>query len=194
MSLVNYLGQTDTIKNLNQQATAQSAQLLLGVNGTARAASIAAMFKVQPRQMLVITDTQAHAEQLYSDLTSLVGDAVYHFPAEESVATEMAISSPELRRQRVQTLIALLANQPMLVVTNLTGIEQLLPAPMTLREAQLKVHVGQNYNLNQIKNTLMMMGYTPVKLVQTPGEFCTTWVNYGYLPINFRRSNSAGFL
>lgn len=171
MSLVNYLGQTDTIKNLNQQATAQSAQLLLGVNGTARAASIAAMFKVQPRQMLVITDTQAHAEQLYSDLTSLVGDAVYHFPAEESVATEMAISSPELRRQRVQTLIALLANQPMLVVTNLTGIEQLLPAPMTLREAQLKVHVGQNYNLNQIKNTLMMMGYTPVKLVQTPGEF-----------------------
>ena len=84
-----------------------SAQLLLGVNGTARAASIAALYRKNPRPMLIISDTQVHADQFFDDLSSLLEDLVYNFPAEESIATEMAISSSELRLQRVQTLLAL---------------------------------------------------------------------------------------
>lgn len=170
MSLVKYLSQTDTIQTIVKQATGAATQLLLGVNGTVKAASIAAIFNANPRQVLVIADTQTHAEQLYFDVAALVED-VYQFPAEESVATEMAISSPELRLQRLQTLMALVTGQPMIVVTNLAGAERLLPDMATVTAARLTIRVGETYEFSEIKNTLMMMGYSPVKLVQTPGEF-----------------------
>ncbi|MDI6553826.1 transcription-repair coupling factor [Leuconostoc falkenbergense] len=170
MSLVKYLSQTDTIQTIVKQATGAATQLLLGVNGTVKAASIAAIFNANPRQILVIADTQTHAEQLYFDVAALVED-VYQFPAEESVATEMAISSSELRLQRLQTLMALVTGQPMIVVTNLAGAERLLPDMATVTAARLTIRVGETYEFSEIKNTLMMMGYSPVKLVQTPGEF-----------------------
>ena len=65
--LTDFLAQTDTIKTLNQHARPTTRQLLLGVNGSARAASIAALYQSNPRQMLVITDTQAHADQMLAD-------------------------------------------------------------------------------------------------------------------------------
>ena len=135
MSLVKYLSQTDTIQTIVKQATGAATQLLLGVNGTVKAASIAAIFNANPRQILVIADTQTHAEQLYFDVAALVDD-VYQFPAEESVATEMAISSSELRLQRLQTLMALVTGQPMIVVTNLAGAERLLPDMATVTAAR----------------------------------------------------------
>ena len=89
--LTHFLAQSDTIKHLNEQATDGSSQLLLGVNGSARAASVAALYQENPRQMLVVTDTQVHADQLFSDLSSLMTN-VFNFPAEESLATEIALS------------------------------------------------------------------------------------------------------
>lgn len=168
--LTDFLAQTDTIKTLNQHARPTTRQLLLGVNGSARAASIAALYQSNPRQMLVITDTQAHADQMLADLSGLTPEAI-SFPAEESLATEMAISSPELRLQRVLTLLRLRTQQPCIVVTSLAGAERFLPEPSTLDQASLSLTVQARYDIHQIKNTLMMMGYIPTKLVQGPGEF-----------------------
>ncbi|WP_288958212.1 hypothetical protein, partial [uncultured Leuconostoc sp.] len=92
--LTDFLAQSETIQNITTHATEDSTQLLLGVHGSARAASIAALYQAQPRQMLVVTDTQVHADQLLADLSQLTAAAM-GFPAEESLATEMAISSPE---------------------------------------------------------------------------------------------------
>lgn len=168
--LTDFLAQSEAIQNITTHATEDSTQLLLGVHGSARAASIAALYQAQPRQMLAVTDTQVHADQLLADLSQLT-TAAMGFPAEESLATEIAISSPELRMQRVATLLALRRQEKVIVVTSLAGVERLLPKPETLDQASLNLAVGETYALDNIKATLMMMGYTPTKLVQTPGEF-----------------------
>ncbi|GMA69534.1 transcription-repair-coupling factor [Leuconostoc litchii] len=171
MSLIDFLSQTTTIEKLDNEATAQTTQLLLGVNGSARAASIAALYCKNQRPMLIVSDTQVHADQFFDDVSSLLGDVVYNFPAEESIATEMAISSAELRLQRVQTLLAIEQHKPIIIVTSLAGVERLLPQQKILQQAHLSVRIGDNYSLDEIKKILIMMGYTPTKLVQTPGEF-----------------------
>lgn len=150
--LTHFLAQSDTIKHLNEQAADGSSQLLLGVNGSARAASIAALYQANPRQMLVVTDTQVHADQLFSDLSSLMTN-VFNFPAEESLATEIAISSPDLRLQRVASLLALRKGEAKVIVTSLAGVERLLPKPETVDAAKLSLTVGQTYQLNDIKKT-----------------------------------------
>ena len=168
--LTHFLAQSDTIKQLSHQATENASQLLLGVNGSARAASIAALYESNPRQILLVTDTQVHADQLYSDLSTLMTN-VLNFPAEESIATEIAISSPDLRLQRIACLLALRRGDAKIVVTSLAGVERLLPTPETLDEAHLSIAVGETYRISEIEATLMMMGYTPTKLVQGAGEF-----------------------
>lgn len=185
MTILNYLKTTPTIKNLNQNIRPKSQQLLLGINGTARAATIASLFSTQPRPMLVITDTQAHAEQLYSDLVQLLSvDVVYHFIAEESLATEMAVSSPELRFMRVTTLLAIQKKQPVIVVANVIGAERLLPAPKILQTAQLNLKVQNQYNLSEIQDKLLTMGYEQNNLVQGPGEFAHRGAIIDIFPIN----------
>ena len=139
--LTDFLAQSETIQNITTHATEDSTQLLLGVHGSARAASIAALYQAQPRQMLVVTDTQVHADQLLADLSQLT-TAAMGFPAEESLATEIAISSPELRMQRVATLLALRRQEKVIVVTSLAGVERLLPKPETLDKASLNLAVG----------------------------------------------------
>ena len=79
--LTDFLAQSETIQNITTHATEDSTQLLLGVHGSARAASIAALYQAQPRQMLVVTDTQVHADQLLADLSQLT-TAAMGFPAE----------------------------------------------------------------------------------------------------------------
>ncbi len=180
--LTGFLAKTDTIQAITHQATPQSNQLLLGVHSSARAASIAAIYHANPRQLLVVTDTQVHADQLFADLAQLTTAAI-NFPAEEALATEMAISSPELRLQRVAALLALRRQEPVIVVTSLAGAERLLPQPAALDQAQLTFSVGQTYQFADIKATLMMMGFTATKLVQTPGEFAQRGAIFDIYPL-----------
>ncbi|MDF7627321.1 transcription-repair coupling factor [Lactobacillaceae bacterium L1_55_11] len=171
MTLVDFLKQTPTIQNLKDQEGADSHQLLLGINGTAKPAAVAALYQAKPQPMLLLTDTQAHADALYQDLQNLLGDPVYAFPAEEALASELAVSSADFRLQRLQTLTALRQVDNPVVVTDIAGFTRYLPQVTDFDQAQLTLAVGQTYDFSELKEKLVAMGYQPTKLVDTPGQF-----------------------
>ncbi|CAH1855634.1 transcription-repair coupling factor [Convivina intestini] len=172
MTLTNFLKNNSTIQKIQEQLKPKSKQLLLGINGTAKAASLAALYAANPQQMVIVTDTQAHLDSLYQDLSQLVDEQVlYTFPAEESLATDLAVHSADFNLQRVAALTALLSGQPLILVTNLAGFSRLLPNPDQLKKATLNLSVGQSYDFNQLKNDLLEMGYQATQLVENPGEF-----------------------
>jgi transcription-repair coupling factor (superfamily II helicase) len=166
------LASSQVIDNLMADPHTPQQQLVVGINGSARAALIAARFLAQPQMQLVVTDTQVHAEQLVTDLQLLLPDiTVGLFAMEESLATEMAISSPEHALMRVQAMQMLQGQAAGIVVTSVAGLGRYLPQPDTLKEATLLLEEGQIYAFDQLKQRLHLMGYRPVKLVQTPGEY-----------------------
>lgn len=146
--------------------------LLTGLSGSAKTVMLAELFLSKQQSQVVVTDDLFHAQQLTDDLTNLLDEEqVFLFPVDEMLAEEIATSSPEFKSQRVQALNALLAQQPVVVVTSTAGLSRLLPPVDDWQKSQLKLTVGSELDLSATINLLAAMGYQRTKMVERPGDF-----------------------
>ncbi|MBS9335595.1 transcription-repair coupling factor [Fructobacillus sp. M1-13] len=174
MDLTDYLQKEKSFKALAEQEKQKQKQLLLGLNGSAKAAGIATLYQNKARPILVLTDTVAHVEELVQDLTDLLGQAaVYRFVAEEAVATELAISSNNHVADRVAALTALAEGQNGVFVTNSAAFCRYEPKPMAIQSACLDLQVGQQYDFAGLKSRLVTLGYVNAPQVEQIGQFAT---------------------
>ncbi|MDF7637503.1 transcription-repair coupling factor [Leuconostocaceae bacterium ESL0958] len=172
MTVTTFLSQQQPIQTLSQQRQPGERQLFLGINGAARAASLAALYQEQPGQMLVVTDSQAHQEELVADLNGLVDpDLVYPFAAEEALATELAVSSNTFVADRVRALTALAAGKAGIYVANLAAFLRYLPAPADFLAAEITLTKGARYDFAALQERLTVLGFQQVPLVEQPGQY-----------------------
>lgn len=172
MTLTKFLGNSETIKNISDHQQPGERQLLLGVNGAAKAAAIAALYQKKPQVMMVLTDTQAHVDDLANDLLDLMAEEdIYRFSAEEALATELAISSNSFVTDRVVAMTALAEKKPGIYLTNLAAFTRLEPKMTDFMAAQLVLKVGGSYDFAALKTAFVTLGYQLVPRVENPGEF-----------------------
>ncbi|HAQ07739.1 MAG TPA: hypothetical protein DCR24_09540, partial [Bacillus bacterium] len=80
-------------------------QLVAGLSGSARTVFLASVYEQTKRPVLIVTHNLLQAQKLYDDLVNLVGENdVFLYPANELIAAEISISSPELKAQRIDAL------------------------------------------------------------------------------------------
>ena len=80
-------------------------QLVMGLSSSSKALAIATAFKTKKGKMLLITSTQNEAEQLMSDLATLIDDKyLYHFFADDVAAAEFLFSSLDRTMSRLESL------------------------------------------------------------------------------------------
>ncbi|SDC55457.1 transcription-repair coupling factor [Pelagirhabdus alkalitolerans] len=147
-------------------------QLVTGLTGSARSMWIGAVHQQTKRRSLIVTNHLSQAEQIYADLTEVMApDDVHLFPANELMVAELAVSSPELRAQRIQALSTWLTQQEGVLVTPVAGLKRLLPPMDYWDRFQLDFTVGHAIDLNDYIETLVTMGYERVDMVSNPSEF-----------------------
>lgn len=172
MKLTDYLQKEKSFQQFAKDEKVGQRQLLLGLNGSAKAAGIAALYQNRKRPILVLTDTVAHVEELAQDLTDLLGsEAVFRFVAEEAVATELAISSNNHLADRVAALTALASGQQGVFLTNSAAFCRYEPSSETLQAASLQLEVGGVYDFADLKGRLVTLGYVNAPQVEQIGQF-----------------------
>ena len=63
------------------------------------------MAKETERPILVVSPNLLQAQRLFEDMVKLLGeDEVRLYPADELIAADLSVSSPELRAERIETL------------------------------------------------------------------------------------------
>src|SRR6478672_6760346 len=78
-------------------------QLVAGLSGSARQAAIAALYRELKRPIIVITHNMFSAQKMADDLQEcLSSEEVLIYPANELIAAETAISSPETSARRLE--------------------------------------------------------------------------------------------
>lgn len=171
MELTKAFSDIKEVKDWSNQAKKPGRHLLTGLSGSAKTLFLAEEFKASDGPMIVVCDDLYHAQQLASDLENLLSkDEVKLFQVEETLAAELATSSPEFRAERIEVLYALANGKKRLVVTSLSGIRRPL-APAKLWQSQvLKLEVGSEYNFSELGEKLVQMGYTKQKQVERPGD------------------------
>ncbi|MED3662435.1 transcription-repair coupling factor [Ureibacillus terrenus] len=158
------------IHNLKDHAV--QSQLITGLNASARAVIIDALFRELKRPLYIISPSLLQAQKLVDDLTSLAGEEnIHYYPADEFIAADMTITSPELRAGRISALDHMAREEVGIYVIPVAGMRKLMTPVGQWKQNVLEAHVGQEINIDQWLSKLVEMGYTRSQMVTTPGEF-----------------------
>lgn len=172
MQLTELLQQDKALQGLATGLTKGGRHLMTGISGTARTVYLAALQQRTQQPMVIVSDSQFHADQLAEDLQALLGNEhVAVFPAEESLAAEMAVTSLDTLLARVSALHLLLTDPRAVVVTGIAGAQRYLPPVKKFQQAQLTIDFDHEYELKDLEIKLHQMGYHRNTTVEQPGEF-----------------------
>lgn len=146
-------------------------QLVAGLSGSARQAAIASMYRELNRPMLIVTHNMFSAQKMADDLQEcLSADEVLLYPANELIAAETAISSPETSARRLDVLIKLAEGFRGLVVVPFAGVRRFQPDSKSMMEARIDLQVGQTFPMEQFLRNMIEMGYERVDRVEQKGH------------------------
>lgn len=147
-------------------------QLVAGLSGSARPVFLASIYENTNRTVLVVTHNLLQAQKLYDDLVGLMGEnEVYLYPANELIAAELSISSPELKAQRIEALNHMASGKKGIVIAPMAGFRKILPPKELWANFQLQFAVGEEIEVEKVLNQFIDMGYVRSELVSAPGEF-----------------------
>ena len=172
MQLIDCFNQNKQLETFIENLKPQSQQMLTGLTGSAKTLFLAHLLRKTAQPLLVVEPDSYHASQLADDLSQLLPDEqVQVFLLESSIATQIAVSSPESLSQRLKTLDFLQAQKNGIVITSIAGLEYVLPTPADFAENHLKLQIGDNFDLTKLPGKLLTMGYHRDSLVSSPGEY-----------------------
>ncbi|MEH7108269.1 transcription-repair coupling factor [Bacillus sp. JJ1764] len=147
-------------------------QLIAGLSGSSRTVLTATIFEKMKKPILLVTHNLLQAQKLYDDIANLVNEKeVFLFPANELIAAELSIASPELKAQRIEALNYWSQHQQGILIAPIAGLKKILPPKSLWRKYQLSLKLGEDIDIDQILNTFVQMGYVRSEMVSTPGEF-----------------------
>lgn len=147
-------------------------QLVAGLSGSARTVLVASMYKQMKRPILLLTHNLLQAQKLYDDLVNLLPDKkIFLYPANELIAAEMSIASPELKAQRIEVLNYWSQNDNGILIVPMAGLRKILPKKTLWKKYQLNLKAGADINVEELLKLFIRMGYERTEMVSTPGEF-----------------------
>ncbi|WP_409290931.1 transcription-repair coupling factor [Peribacillus sp. SCS-37] len=147
-------------------------QMAAGLSGSSRSMLISSVYTERQKPVLVITHNLLQAQKLYDDLSAFLPEAdLFLYPANELMAAELSVSSPELRAQRIEVLNHWSQNQGGIVIAPMAGVRKLLPPKDMWKKFQLSFQTGEDINLDETLSGLVSMGYARSEMVSSPGEF-----------------------
>ena len=116
-------------------------QLISGLSGSSRQILMAALHQDQRRRAAVVN--MFSAQKIADDLQeALSPDQVLLYPANELVAAESAVSSPETLARGIDVLVRCARGFRGIVVAPFSGVRRLLPAPEVMSDARIVLHDG----------------------------------------------------
>ncbi|MHA6481554.1 transcription-repair coupling factor [Paenibacillus sp. strain BS8-2] len=146
-------------------------QMVSGLAGSSRQVLIAALEEEIERPMLVVTHNMFSAQKIAEDLQECLSpDKVLLYPANELMAAEAAISSPETLAQRMDVLMKLSRGYRGIVVVPFSGVRRYLPIGSVMAEAQVEIKVGDEMALEDFLRRMTSLGYARVDRVEGKGE------------------------
>jgi len=147
-------------------------QLVAGLSGSARGMVASAIYQSIRKPVLLVTHQLIHAQQLFDDISELIGEENVHlYPVNELIGSEIAISSPEFRSQRIEALTDWLSKENGILIAPVAALKRILPPQNYWKKYQLKFTVGEEIDIDRYLISLVDMGYEHASMVTTPGEF-----------------------
>src|SRR5690625_11109 len=168
-----YLQEKEDVKSIiDGISSGLKEQLVAGLSDTARSLFVSTIHQAKRKKTLIVTHQLIHAQQLFEDLNEFSNNEnVYLYPVNELIASEMAIASPELRAERIQSLTKWLSSDSGILIAPIAALKRILPPPYYWEKYQLTLAEADILAVDQSIASLVEMGYERVDMVTSPAEF-----------------------
>ncbi len=138
--------------------------------GVALLTASAYIKKAQPYAL--VTTNIYNAQRVYDLLASFLGEeACLFYPADELLRAESIAASKEMMAQRLYVMDQLLTGAPKILITHAAALMRYLPDPQYFLSQTLPFKVGNTYDLEKLKITLIRSGYSRVNKIDQSLQF-----------------------
>lgn len=170
--LTNAVRQTNEYQQILQSL--ENGHHVTAVNGiweNAAAMFLLTLMADQPRNYLVVGANDSEAKAFFEAAAAMDADTCY-FPTKDLVLFDAYAHSHEILNERIRTLRQLVFDpKPRMIVTTAEALMTKLPPKALWDEAQVKLAVGDDVQIEPLIRKLLAMGYTREELVTHPGSF-----------------------
>lgn len=124
----------------------------------------------QEKPICIITYNELQAKKIIKDLTYF-DENVEFFPKKEIFAYDYIADSKDSLYERINILNNIVNKKSKIIVTTIEAIMQPMISKKVLYKNIVKLKVGQEINLESLKETLVKLGYERYELIEGKGQF-----------------------
>lgn len=124
-------------------------------------------------QCLVVVPSYIRAKRLATDLSFFVGKNIniYILPPEEEGLIRYEAKNHDQLFMRLKILKALRTGEDCIVIAPATGAIRKLPPHEIFDNSSMRLTCGEDVDMEQVKEKLVLMGYERMQMVEARGEF-----------------------
>ena len=147
---------------------------MINVSGVsdARVAPCAAELISEEEQSLIIVSGSIRAQRLAEDLSFFTEDrTIMVLPEEDQFFLRYEARNQDKLIERMKALKALRKGEPVIVVAPVSAAVKKLTPHRNFEQSTVKLILGQDTDPEELKKSLVSMGYEYVSMVESPGQF-----------------------
>ena len=123
------------------------------------------------KPICIITYNELQAKKILKNL-EYFSDNINYFPKKEIMAYDYLAESKDITYNRIACLNNIYDKKAKIIVTTIEAVSQKIVEKDVLYKNILNLKLGDNINLEEIKQKLVDLGYERTDVVQNKSEFC----------------------
>ncbi|MFT8347723.1 transcription-repair coupling factor [Clostridium saccharoperbutylacetonicum] len=143
---------------------------IYGASESGRGYIISGIFENIDKSMIIITQSDMEAKNLYEDLIFYTNE-VYYFPIREMVFYNIDAISGDLRWARLKVINEILNKQKKIIVTSVEAFTAKYTPHNLFLDYSMQLKVGKEIDITEVSEKLIQSGYERVEMVEGKGQF-----------------------
>ena len=122
------------------------------------------------RPICIITYNELQAKKITNDL-AFFGEKVNFFPKREVISFDYVAESKDTLFERISVLNKLVKKENKIIVTTIEAAMQKMISKESLYKNVMKFKVGDSFDLEDLKEKLVLLGYERYDIIEGKGQF-----------------------
>lgn len=171
-TIIGELGKSNKFVDLSNQIENKKSPISIsGLTDVGMVELLSAINQYNKKPILLITYNEIQAKQILEIIENFEKEKAVLFPKKEIVTYDFVAESKDLPYERIETLNKIKDKRNLIVVTTIEALMQKLPPKEILFKNILEFKVGDIYNLDELKKTLVNLGYSRCEFIEGRGQF-----------------------
>ena len=144
--------------------------VISGLPNDGKAQVLSVISKKVKKPICIITYNEIQARELIKGIEKF-SDKIRFFPKREIAAYDFTAESKDLPYKRIGILNQIKENKVDIIVTTIETIMQKMILPKELYKNSIKLNLGDSYQINELKENLVKLGYERNEIIDGRGQF-----------------------